>query len=232
MATHHSRDHVRPSPPRSRRRRTAATQSTGVDKNTHRRQLPDLPAAADHAAQEPEPARSARHQPVHPAARAVRAGRAAAQAERPAHHAGVAAEDRAGDAGARLRRQDRRGRRRRPPRSPTARRPGASTCRSPPPPPITIKSATGQTVYTGTYTMNAGTQHVHLGRHATPTACNGRTATTRSRSRRKDASGQPVAIPTEIEGMVDSVDLTQNPPVLSIGGQNYTLDKIKRVVRH
>ena len=31
--------------------------------------------------------------------------------------------------------------------------------------------------------------------------------------------------------MVDSVDLTQNPPVLSIGGQNYTLDKIKRIVR-
>ena len=31
--------------------------------------------------------------------------------------------------------------------------------------------------------------------------------------------------------MVDSVDLTKTPPVLSIGGQNFTLDKIKRVVR-
>ena len=38
-------------------------------------------------------------------------------------------------------------------------------------------------------------------------------------------------MPTEIEGMVDSADLTQNPPVLSVAGQNYTLDKIKRVVR-
>ena len=38
----------------------------GIDSNTHRRQLPDLPDAADDAAQEPEPARSARHQPVHP----------------------------------------------------------------------------------------------------------------------------------------------------------------------
>ena len=47
----------------------------------------------------------------------------------------------------------------------------------------------------------------------------------------KDASGQSVAIPTEAQGVVDSVDLTQNPPVLSIGGQTYTIDKIKRVVR-
>ncbi len=35
----------------------------------------------------------------------------------------------------------------------------------------------------------------------------------------------------EIEGAVDSVDLTKNPPVLSIAGQTFTLDKIKRVVR-
>ena len=47
----------------------------------------------------------------------------------------------------------------------------------------------------------------------------------------KDASGQAVSVPTEIEGLVDSVDLTKNPPVLSIGGQTFTLDKIKRVVR-
>jgi flagellar basal-body rod modification protein FlgD len=47
----------------------------------------------------------------------------------------------------------------------------------------------------------------------------------------KDASGQAIAIPSEVEGLVDSVDLTKTPPVLSIGGQPFTLDKIKRVVR-
>jgi flagellar basal-body rod modification protein FlgD len=47
----------------------------------------------------------------------------------------------------------------------------------------------------------------------------------------KDASGQPVSIPSEVQGVVDSVDLTQTPPLLSIGGQTFTLDKIKRVVR-
>jgi flagellar basal-body rod modification protein FlgD len=34
-----------------------------------------------------------------------------------------------------------------------------------------------------------------------------------------------------VQGTVDSVDLTRSPAVLSIGGQNFTLDKIKRVVR-
>ena len=47
----------------------------------------------------------------------------------------------------------------------------------------------------------------------------------------KDASGQVAAVSTEVEGVVDSVDLSQTPPVLSIGGQSFTLDKIKRVVR-
>jgi flagellar basal-body rod modification protein FlgD len=40
-----------------------------------------------------------------------------------------------------------------------------------------------------------------------------------------------VAIPTEIQGVVDSVDLTANPALLSIGGQNYTTDQIRRVMR-
>ena len=47
----------------------------------------------------------------------------------------------------------------------------------------------------------------------------------------KDAAGQAVAVPTEIQAVVDSADLTQTPPTLSIAGQGYTLDKIKRVVR-
>jgi flagellar basal-body rod modification protein FlgD len=34
-----------------------------------------------------------------------------------------------------------------------------------------------------------------------------------------------------VQGVVDSVDLTQSPPVLSIGAQTFSLDKIKRIVR-
>jgi len=96
---------------------------------------------------------------------------------------------------------------------------------------ITITSATGQTVYTGNYSMDAGSQ---------PFTWNGQDASglqwpdgNYSLSvTAQDASGQAVAVPTEIEAPVDSADLTQTPPVLSIAGQNYTLDKIKRVIRN
>jgi len=95
---------------------------------------------------------------------------------------------------------------------------------------ITIKSATGQQVFSGNYALNAGTH---------PFTWDGKDSSglqwpdgnyTMSVTA-QDASGQPVAVPTEIEAVVDSADLSQTPPVLSVAGQNYTLDKIKRVVR-
>jgi flagellar basal-body rod modification protein FlgD len=46
-----------------------------------------------------------------------------------------------------------------------------------------------------------------------------------------DANKQSVAISTEVQAVVNSVDLTKDPPVLSINGEDYTLDKIKRIVR-
>ena len=46
-----------------------------------------------------------------------------------------------------------------------------------------------------------------------------------------DANTQTTAISTEVQAPVDSVDLTQTPPLLSVNGQDYTLDKVKRIVR-
>jgi len=95
---------------------------------------------------------------------------------------------------------------------------------------VTIKSPTGQTAYSGTFTMNPGTQAFQWdGRDSNGTQWPDGNYTISIVG--KDASGQPVSVPSEVEGVVDSVDLTKNPPVLSIGGQNFTLDKIKRVVR-
>ncbi len=95
---------------------------------------------------------------------------------------------------------------------------------------LTITNSTGQTVYTGNYTMNPGQQNfVWDGRDASGTQWPDGAYTLNITG--KDASGQTISIPTEIEGIVDSVDLTQSPPQLSIGGAKYTLDKIKRVVR-
>lgn len=95
---------------------------------------------------------------------------------------------------------------------------------------MTIKSATGQTVYSGSFTMQAGAQNFQWdGRDNTGVRLPDGNYTMSISG--KDASGQPVSIASEIEGMVDSVDLTKTPPVLSIGGQTFTLDKVKRVVR-
>src|SRR5262249_27714985 len=95
---------------------------------------------------------------------------------------------------------------------------------------ISIASQTGQTVFSGTYTMQAGTQNFtwdDRDNNGVQLPDGNYTISVPA----KDASGQSVAIPTDIEGVVDSIDLTQTPPVLSIGAQTFTLDKIKRIVR-
>ena len=96
---------------------------------------------------------------------------------------------------------------------------------------VTITSATGQTVYSGAYSMNAGTSpFVWDGKDSSGLQWPDGNYTLSVTA--QDASGQPVAVPTEIDAVVDSADLTQTPPVLSIAGQNYTLDKNKRVIRN
>ena len=47
----------------------------------------------------------------------------------------------------------------------------------------------------------------------------------------KDASGQSVAVSTEVEGVVDGIDVTKSPPLLSIGAQTFTIDQVKSVRR-
>ena len=95
---------------------------------------------------------------------------------------------------------------------------------------VTVKSATGQTVYTGNFTINAGTQNFTWdGRDNNGVKWPDGNYTLSVTG--KDASGQPVAIASEVQGVVDLVDVSKSPPVLSIGGQTFTLDKIKRVVR-
>jgi flagellar basal-body rod modification protein FlgD len=95
---------------------------------------------------------------------------------------------------------------------------------------ITVKSPTGQTVYSGAFTVNTGPQNFTWdGRDNNGVKWPDGNYTLSVTA--KDASGQSVSISSEVQGVVDSVDLTKSPPVLSIGGQTFTLDKIKRVVR-
>src|SRR6266567_525844 len=90
---------------------------------------------------------------------------------------------------------------------------------------ITITNAAGQTVFSGAYTLSQGNASFDWdgkGNDGTqwPPGTYKLTATG------KDSNGADVAISTEVQGVVDSVDLTASPPLLSIAGQNYTTDKI------
>jgi flagellar basal-body rod modification protein FlgD len=96
---------------------------------------------------------------------------------------------------------------------------------------VTIANSTGQTVFTGNYSVNAGQNQ--------PFAWNGQgndgtqwpdgkytmTATA------ADTAGNTVAVSTQIQGVVSSVDLTQSPPLLSINGQTYTVNQIKSIAQ-
>ena len=95
---------------------------------------------------------------------------------------------------------------------------------------VTIKDSTGQTAYTGAFALNAGPQNFTWdgrGNNGQSWPAGKYTLSVTA----KDASGQTASVSTEIKGTVDSVDLTQNPPTLMIGGQSFSLDKIKQVVR-
>jgi flagellar basal-body rod modification protein FlgD len=95
---------------------------------------------------------------------------------------------------------------------------------------ITITSSTGQTVFSGTFPANAGNNQ--------PFTWNGQSndgtqlpdGSYKLTATAKDSSGNTVALQTQIEGVVSSVDLTQSPPLLSIGGQTFTVNQIQSIV--
>jgi flagellar basal-body rod modification protein FlgD len=94
---------------------------------------------------------------------------------------------------------------------------------------LTITDATGQTVYSTKQQVSPGNQQfvwngVSNAGKQLPDGTYKMTVTA------VDAGNQPVAIASEVQGKVDSVDLTQNPPILSINGDSFTLNQIKRIV--
>src|SRR5215813_570270 len=93
---------------------------------------------------------------------------------------------------------------------------------------FTVTDSTGQTVLTKTGTVQPGPQSFNwngLDSSGRQWADGNYTLTITA----VGANRQSVAIPTTVTGMVSSVDLTQSPPLLSIGGQTYTLNQILSV---
>ena len=94
---------------------------------------------------------------------------------------------------------------------------------------ISIAAPTGETAYTGTVSLNAGSQSYiwnGIGNNGTQWPAGDYTLTANAVS----ASGQSTPVTTQVQGQVTSVDLTQTPPALTIGGQNYKISDIQKIV--
>jgi len=95
---------------------------------------------------------------------------------------------------------------------------------------VSITNSTGQTVFSGNYAVNAGNNQPFVwdGKGTDGTQWpDGQYKMTVTGA---DTSGNSVAISTQVQGVVSSVDLTQSPPLLSIGGQTYTVNQIKAII--
>ena len=95
---------------------------------------------------------------------------------------------------------------------------------------VTIANSTGQTVFSGTYSVAAGSNQPFTwngqGNDGTQWPDGSYTLTATA----KDSSGNSVAVTTQTQGVVSSVDLTQSPPLLTINGQTYTVSQIQSIV--
>jgi flagellar basal-body rod modification protein FlgD len=95
---------------------------------------------------------------------------------------------------------------------------------------VTIASSTGQTVFSGSYAVTAGNNQPFVwngqGSDGTQYSSGNYTLTATA----KDSSNNTVAVTTQVQGVVSSVDLTQSPPLLTIDGQTYTVSQIQSIV--
>jgi flagellar basal-body rod modification protein FlgD len=95
---------------------------------------------------------------------------------------------------------------------------------------FTVTNSTGQTVFTQTGTVQPGSQQFTWngigsdGKQNPPGNYTLKITAT-------DTSGKSVAVPTTVTGVVDSVDLSKNPPVLDVGGQSFTMNQIVNVAQ-
>jgi flagellar basal-body rod modification protein FlgD len=95
---------------------------------------------------------------------------------------------------------------------------------------VSISNSSGQVVYTGSTTLQTGSNTFNWnGQGNNGTQWPDGTYTMAVTA--QDTAGNPVSVSTLISGVVSAVDLTKNPPVLSVNGQSFTVNQIQGVTR-
>lgn len=95
---------------------------------------------------------------------------------------------------------------------------------------ISIANSSGQTVFTNSFAANAGNNQVFnwngLGSDGSEAPAGNYTLSATA----KDSAGNTVGVTTAVAGVVSSVDLTQSPPLLTIGGQTFTVNQVQSII--
>jgi flagellar basal-body rod modification protein FlgD len=93
---------------------------------------------------------------------------------------------------------------------------------------VTVTSSAGTTVYSGTVSLNAGTQSFTWSGQGN----NGQTwpdGTYKLSVTATGASGQAVNVSTKVQGVVSAVNLSSNPPTLTVNGQSVQINQVTSI---
>ncbi len=93
---------------------------------------------------------------------------------------------------------------------------------------ITVTSSTGQVAYTGTMALNAGTQSFTwngTGNNNISWPDGSYTLAVNATG----ANGQAVTVTTQVQGTVSAVNISANPPTVTVGGQSVPISQIQSV---
>ncbi len=95
---------------------------------------------------------------------------------------------------------------------------------------VSITNSSGQTVFSGSYSVTAGKDQAFNWNGQANDGSQLSSGSYTLTATMPDSTGNAVAVSTQIQGLVSSVDLTQSPPLLTIGGQTYLINQIKQIV--
>jgi len=93
---------------------------------------------------------------------------------------------------------------------------------------VTITNSSGQTVFTGTTSLSAGTQTYSWngkGSNGVTWPDGNYTISINATG----ANGQPVSVSTQVQGVVSAVNTSSNPPTLTVGGQTVPMSSIQSI---
>src|SRR5208282_5297944 len=93
---------------------------------------------------------------------------------------------------------------------------------------VTVTSSAGTTAYSGKLSLNAGTQSYSWNGQGS----NGQTwpdGTYTLSITATGANGQAVTVSSQVQGVVSGVNLTSNPPTLTVGGQNIRISQVTSI---